>query len=775
MNFKVLALLFLLAMVGLVSADSVIIPANFSANLVRNTDGCWTALRDGAGEAITFVGNFESGNTFSLTTTNNYSWHMRGAINIPINATWRTTLKNSTITNVTFTGTGYTKAGGLGQRNAGLIYASPATKGIFVATDYNATNFSRLANDITYTNFAITNNTNIWSFNALGISVVRSAVNGDGAVPIIADHSSSIDNSSLTWASGAQTQFSTRNESIFSGIYVPYLNITYSPFAAPIGAYSQDLVRQFVNGAVFFSDTSTGTPASSWYWDFGDGSTGTTQNLSHTYTSVGTFSVKLRLTNDWGETWVNKTDNIAIVTGTPPPPMGILANNNTYQNITTYDGYYMLNNPTVIYTGSGWNGFKYLMAMTPYYQSNNAYENPSMRYSNNGYNWTTIPGQADPIVAYPGAPGYNSDPYIVLNGSTLYLFYRTTATASEADSYWNRTTTTDGITWTAPVTMNFGTLRIRSASFLFNGTGWEGWAHNITSNNLTHYTTPDLVTWTQTGNTSINTSTTQWHSEVKMYGNQYQLLVCDGTTGGSLTKNLRFYNSSDGLNWTSSNNNAAVLTNRTDAYWDEKMYKSSFVYRGGGWQVWYSGWNTSNWWKVAYAQSGTITGETPVSAFSATPRSGNAPLLVQFTDSSTNTPTSWLWNFGDGYINNLQNPYHTYQTTGSCIDRYTVSLTATNDDGSNTTTKSDYIVTDSCPAKTATEGEGRATCPTSVLASSMVLMGTTMIVLGAGAVLSSRSNPSAAGLGMLIAVIGIITVVVGVTVAMAIMTVIGCA
>ena len=42
---------------------------------------------------------------------------------------------------------------------------------------------------------------------------------------------------------------------------------------------------------------------------------------------------------------------------------------------------------------------------------------------------------------------------------------------------------------------------------------------------------------------------------------------------------------------------------------------------------------------------------TPVAAFSANVTSGLNPLTVQFTDASTNTPTSWNWTFGDGSTN----------------------------------------------------------------------------------------------------------------------------
>jgi parallel beta-helix repeat protein len=79
--------------------------------------------------------------------------------------------------------------------------------------------------------------------------------------------------------------------------------------------------------------------------------------------------------------------------------------------------------------------------------------------------------------------------------------------------------------------------------------------------------------------------------------------------------------------------------------------------------------------------------QTPTAAFSASPTSGNTPLNVTFTDSSTGTPTAWNWNFGDGTTSTQQSPVHTYSTAGD----YTITLTVSNSAGNNTTTKSNYI------------------------------------------------------------------------------------
>ena len=77
-----------------------------------------------------------------------------------------------------------------------------------------------------------------------------------------------------------------------------------------------------------------------------------------------------------------------------------------------------------------------------------------------------------------------------------------------------------------------------------------------------------------------------------------------------------------------------------------------------------------------------------VANFTANVTSGPAPLAVQFTDTSTNSPTAWSWNFGDGGTSTAQNPTHLYTTTGN----YTVSLTVGNAAGNDTETKSGCII-----------------------------------------------------------------------------------
>jgi len=72
----------------------------------------------------------------------------------------------------------------------------------------------------------------------------------------------------------------------------------------------------------------------------------------------------------------------------------------------------------------------------------------------------------------------------------------------------------------------------------------------------------------------------------------------------------------------------------------------------------------------------------PVTGFTADVTEGCAPLTVNFTDTSTNNPVSWSWDFGDGSTSSEQNPTNTFSDPGT----YTVELSASNADGSDNET-----------------------------------------------------------------------------------------
>ena len=86
------------------------------------------------------------------------------------------------------------------------------------------------------------------------------------------------------------------------------------------------------------------------------------------------------------------------------------------------------------------------------------------------------------------------------------------------------------------------------------------------------------------------------------------------------------------------------------------------------------------------AFAGAAHAAQPVASFTFNPTDPNVGVTVNFTDTSTEGPTSWLWNFGDptaGLLNTSadQNPFFSYNFPGS----YMVTLTVSNGDGLSST------------------------------------------------------------------------------------------
>jgi PKD repeat protein len=90
----------------------------------------------------------------------------------------------------------------------------------------------------------------------------------------------------------------------------------------------------------------------------------------------------------------------------------------------------------------------------------------------------------------------------------------------------------------------------------------------------------------------------------------------------------------------------------------------------------------------------TVNNCAPTANFTGNPTVLCAGGIVNFTDQSTNNPTSWNWSFPGGTPSSStqQNPTVVYNTPGT----YSVSLTVSNGSGSNTQTKNNYITVNNC-------------------------------------------------------------------------------
>jgi PKD repeat protein/Tol biopolymer transport system component len=104
-------------------------------------------------------------------------------------------------------------------------------------------------------------------------------------------------------------------------------------------------------------------------------------------------------------------------------------------------------------------------------------------------------------------------------------------------------------------------------------------------------------------------------------------------------------------------------------------------------------------WSNKVANSAFHPLPVPQADFVGHPRSGDAPLTVQFTSTVTGTVTTYGWSFGDGGIADTHNPTHTYESAGS----FGVALVVTGPGGTSGLSKPGYITVHPAPgAPTAT-------------------------------------------------------------------------
>lgn len=98
--------------------------------------------------------------------------------------------------------------------------------------------------------------------------------------------------------------------------YSTGINLVVNPTGEeePIADFSANKTNVAINETVSFSDESSFAPTS-WAWDFGDGTTSTEQNPTHSYAEVGTYTVQLTVENENGSDTEIKENYITVEQG----------------------------------------------------------------------------------------------------------------------------------------------------------------------------------------------------------------------------------------------------------------------------------------------------------------------------------------------------------------------------------------------------------------------------------------------------------------------------
>jgi PKD repeat protein len=413
--------------------------------------------------------------------------------------------------------------------------------------------------------------------------------------------------------------------------------------------------------SVTFTDQSTNSPTS-WSWNFGDGQTSTAQNPSHSYSTPGTYTVSLTATNSKGSNTLTKTSYIMV---TVPPPVAAFTATPTSGavplSVTFTDQ--STNTPT----SWSWN-FGDGQTSTA--------QNPSHAYAAVGTYTVTLTatnaGGSDPEVKTGYITVINPPPGTAFTGTP------TSGVAPQTVVFTDQSTNTP-TSWS----WNFGDGQTSSAQ------------------NPSHsYSTPGTYTVSLTATNAGGGNTLTRTSYITVTAPAPVAAFTAAPTSGNAPLTVTFTDQSTNFpaawSWNFGDGQTSTAQNPSHSYDSPGTYAVILTVMNAA--------GSDSETKIGYI---TATVPLPVAAFTGTPVSGPVPLTVAFTDQSTNSPTSWSWNFGDGNMAITQNPSHTYIVQGI----YTVTLTATNAGGSDPEIKIGYITVGNPPESlvviTSTDKDGR--------------------------------------------------------------------
>jgi len=457
-----------------------------------------------------------------------------------------------------------------------------------------------------------------------------------------------------TEVNGATTFISKSNYLVINEkVEFPVANFTAAPRIGVPGMTVQ------------FHDYSENEP-NAWQWDFeNDGSIDSTdQHPSHVYSSPGTYTVKLKAFNPFGDNTTIRTGyievgNAPVVDFEANPSLGPIplnvqftdkSNNNpvTWKWDFTSDGTVdsTAQNPSTTYPNAG--SYSVTLNVTNYY----------------GFNVTTKTG----FISAGNVPvaDFNADKTIVLLNEDVHFTDLTTYSPNA----WN---------W------NFGDGTFSSQQ------------------NPTHsYSVAGIYTITLTASSPYGNSTKTKTSYINVGSKPVAAFHGNPVTGVTPLQVIFTDDSVGASTWEWDFNNDGVVdsTSRNPSY----TYSSPGTYSVrlavtnifGSDQILKAGYITTDY--------------VPVANFSGNPTEGGVPLTVVFTDTTENHPTSWSWDFGDGTTSTEQNPTHQYTNGGT----YTVSLTAASSYGSDIETKTGYVILHPVPQSAISANPDKGYSPLTV-------------------------------------------------------------
>lgn len=311
---------------------------------------------------------------------------------------------------------------------------------------------------------------------------------------------------------------------------------------------------------------------------------------------------------------------------------GLLDNSLTPLTTATYENSGQAVHPSVIdfkveYGLESWRGYRYWMAMTPYPNGYERFENPSLLASMDGIKWVVPEGLSKPIDVLNGQGNFNSDPTLVYDPDekTLLIYWRETL-KGEYDQIWRTKYLSNGKlepkvlvlkeAWVKPKT----TLLLSPSVWRKSAKEWYLWTASGTGTiQFNLYESSDGVKWGNRRETESpwkdwNGGFLPWHLEVKpdLARGKVDILISGWPKGEKLSDMMLVLAESpiSDLTKVTMPLDKPLLINGLANQWDDDfIYKSSFVREEKNGQslyhIWYSARSTAGQWHIGYT-SGTL-------------------------------------------------------------------------------------------------------------------------------------------------------------------------
>lgn len=391
-----------------------------------------------------------------------------------------------------------------------------------------------------------------------------------------------------------------------------------------------------VNRPISFNDSSQGNPVS-WNWDFGDGGISSSQNPTHTYSSSGSFSVRLIISNAQG---CSDTLTNSIFVNTVPVP-NFTADSVCFGNITNFRNLSTNSQPITTYYWDFGDGNSSFSTNPSYVYSSPGTYSVTLTVTNNGGCDSSI----TKLVVVRTAPVADFIHDTVCVG--LPTSFVDTSSGSPTSWKWNFGDFSPIDSTSGPiVTHRYSTAGQFTASLIV-----QSGTNGCTSQSIKFVTVLGGV------NASFSVGTP----------------ICDGTRVQFVNNSTASSGGIVSTSWSFGDGNSSSLNNPTHLYGSAGVYRVTL--------------NTiSSFGCTGVDSVNVVVNSNPVANFGYTPNIciGNPTPFFDSSSIPIGTIKNWNWSFGDGNTDSLQNPANTYTSAGNFL----VTLQVTSDSGcTNNTSK----------------------------------------------------------------------------------------